>query len=345
VMILISCYSTPQIVSKPEISTEASKETPADQRDFHPTLNGKRLVKGISYGCYREGQAPHVKGPSEAEILEDLTIISQYWNLIRVYGSDDDSERVLKVIKDNDIPVKLMLGIWLANETADTARKILNQAEVTRSIQLANDFPDEVVGINVGNESQVYWSAHKMESKNLIKYIRQVRAHTSVPIATADDYNFWNKPEAQQIAAELDYFVLHAYATWNGQVLEHAVQWTDSVYQDIAARYPDMNIVLGEMGWPTEYNPDNKGPGAEGTLFKGEISLEAQEEFLVGINQWIDKRQVTTFLFEAFDEPWKGGGEHTPPNVAEKHWGVFYENRTPKPSFKNYLISATQEPK
>ena len=80
-------------------------------------------------------------------------------------------------------------------------------------------------------------------------------------------------------------------------------------------------------------------------MIKGEISYSAQEKFLLELSSWIDQYQVTTFLFEAFDEPWKGGGENSSPNEIEKHWGVFYENRTPKESFQNYLKAYKTEQK
>jgi exo-beta-1,3-glucanase (GH17 family) len=34
------------------------------------------------------------------------------------------------------------------------------------------------------------------------------------------------------------------------------------------------------------------------------------------------------FFFEAFDEPWKGDPGN--PRGAEKHWGLFKVDRTPK---------------
>ena len=36
---------------------------------------------------------------------------------------------------------------------------------------------------------------------------------------------------------------------------------------------------------------------------------------------------ILTFIFEAFDEPWKGSDD---PDEPEKHWGLYYENRSPK---------------
>ena len=314
-------------------STIFAKESPFVERIFTPYLNNKWIGNGISYGCYREGQAPGVKGPSEAEILEDLNILSPKWNLIRVYGSDDDSERVLKVIHENQLPIRVMLGIWLENETKNPDREVENLKQVTKGIELANCFPDEVIAINVGNESQVDWSWHHMEMKNLIHYIRAVRNLTKQPVTTADDYNFWNKEHSKLVAAEIDFMALHAYPLWNGKTLENAMTWIDSVYKAAQTFHPDKEIILSETGWATLYNPEKKGPGEEGTLVKTEVSIKAQETFVTQLNSWTNENQVTLFLFEAFDEPWKGGGLQSDPSVMEKHWGVFYENRKPKWKF------------
>ena len=37
---------------------------------------------------------------------------------------------------------------------------------------------------------------------------------------------------------------------------------------------------------------------------------------------------TTVIFFEAFDEPWKGDPDN--PLGAEKHWGLFFVDRTPK---------------
>lgn len=340
-----SCHCNKNISNNIELD-ESSKsvrtlteEEPFAERKFHPYLNYKWIGNAISYGCFREGQAPGVNGPSEVEILEDLKILSNYWNLIRIYGADNDSERILKVIKKNNLPFRVMLGIWLENEVKHPERKVENQIQVDKAIELANRFPDNVAAINVGNETQVFWSWHRMESKNLIKYIREVRNNTVVPVTTADDYNFWNKPESEKVAKEIDFIVLHAYPLWNGKTLDTAIGWLDSVYTGIKDNHPNLDIVLGEIGWATKYNPEKDGPGEQGSLIVGEVSLNAQEKFLIDLNHWVNNNRVTTFLFEAFDEPWKGGGSTTSPNEVEKHWGVFYEDRTPKESFENYLLN------
>ncbi len=336
----IELGSMDTIKQKLEINISPERETPFHLRAVNTYMDGKWIGDAISYGCYREGQAPGVKGPSEAEILEDLQILQNYWNLIRVYGADEDSERVLKVIEENNIPIKVMLGIWIENETNNPEREKENIKQVLKGIELGNKYEKHIYGINVGNESQVFWSAHRIEMHHLIKYIRNVRNNTNVPVTTADDYNFWNKPESKEVANEVDFIVCHIYPLWNGKTLENSISWMDDVYfNQIKNFHTDKEIVLGEIGWATVYNPDKKGPGEQGTLINGEVSLRAQELFLIELNSWTNNKQVTTFIFEAFDEPWKGGGENTGTNEIEKNWGLFYESREPKESFVNFLKS------
>ncbi|MDP8268485.1 MAG: hypothetical protein P9L97_07150 [Candidatus Tenebribacter davisii] len=334
----ISKISIEEIRAKLESEQTLETDTPFAVREFKPYLDGKWIGNAISYGCYRKGQAPGNIGPSKEEILEDLNIITNHWNLIRVYNADDDSERLLEVIRENMIPVKVMLGIWLANEEKDPETKKSNITNVLRCIELANKYPDIIAAVNVGNETQVFWSWHRMNSKNLIRYIRAVRNNITIPVTTADDYNFWNKPESKAVASEIDFIVTHIYPLWNGKTLDNAIPWLDENYEYIKINHPEKQLVLGEIGWATVYNADKKGDGEQGSLIKGEVSIKAQGKFLIELNKWVNDNQITTFFFEAFDEPWKGGGENSGPNEIEKNWGIFHEDRTPKESFQNYII-------
>ena len=311
--------------------------TPFAPREFDPYLNGRWIGQAVSYGCYRQGQAPGVKGPNKAEILQDLQIIQRHWNLIRVYNADDDTQRILEVIHENKLPLKVMLGIWLENESNQPQAKASNIANILRGIELANAYPELIAAVNVGNETQVYWSGHRLDSKLLIKYLRTVRAHSNVPVTTADDYNFWNKTESLQVAEEIDFIVVHIYPLWNGKSLDNAIVWLDQTFREVQGVHPEKLVVLGEIGWATDYDPSKTGDGEQGTLIKTEVGLEAQERFLLALDGWVHNNQIVTFLFEAFDEPWKGGGEYTAAIEIEKNWGVFYVNRTPKMSFTSYL--------
>ena len=52
-----------------------------------------------------------------------------------------------------------------------------------------------------------------------------------------------------------------------------------------------------------------------------------QKRYFEEIHAWARSRGVTTFFFEAFDEPWKGSPD---PLEPEKHWGLFTVDRRPK---------------
>ncbi len=320
-----------------EAGDSIPREDPFRVRPFAPFQGRTGTGEAVAYGCYRAGQAPGQKSPTDEEILQDLRLIAKHWSLIRVYGADDDTHRILEMIARHQLPIRVMLGIWLESEDNNPDRRRANIEQVTRGIELANQYRDIVITVSVGNETQVYWSGHRMTPANLIRYIRAVRAGVTVPTTTADDYNFWNKPESRPVAAEVDYIVMHAHPLWNGKTLDNAIDWLDDVYEDIAEKHPDRTIVLGETGWATAYDAGKTGDGQQGTLVKGEVGLDGQAKFLIKLHRWIESRKVTTFLFEAFDESWKGGGEQSSPEDIEKHWGVYYENRTPKESFLRYL--------
>ncbi len=322
---------------------EVPRTDPFRIRQFNPKLDGKWIGKAVSYGFYRKGQAPGVQGPSKEEILQDLKIIGNHWNLIRVYNADEDTRKILEVIRDNNLPIKVMLGIWLDNEEERPQIKASNIANLLKGIELTNAFPNQIMAVNVGNETQVFWSGHRLDTQTLIRYIRILRSSTSVPVTTADDYNYWNKPPSVSLANELDFITLHAYPLWNGLTLETAFSWLDNTLAEVQAIHPHNTLILGEIGWATNYDSLKKGEGQQGTLIKGEVGLAAQERFLTLLDSWINSRKVCTFLFEAFDEPWKGGGESSPPNEIEKNWGVYYENRLPKQSFTNYLARQSND--
>jgi exo-beta-1,3-glucanase (GH17 family) len=228
-------------------------------------------------------------------------------------------------------------GIWLGPEENDPKQKNDNINQVMLGIELARLYPDIIIAISVANETQVSWSGHKMNLVNLIRYIRAVRSNVIVPVTTADDYLYWDKPESKQLADEIDFIFTHIHPLWNGKNLDEAISWIDEIYNELQGMHPDRTIVIGETGWATDYNADKTGHGEQGSLIKGRVGIEAQAEFLIRVDEWIESNQVTTFLFEAFDEPWKGGGEESPPNEVEKNWGVYNEDRTPKESFLMYL--------
>ena len=318
---LVACSSVPP--AKLDASAASASFV---KRDFQPTIDGKWIGNGISYGAYRDGEGPGKGLTSKANILEDMQIMTQRWNLIRLYGSDPQSERILEVIRDNDIPMRVMLGAWLdGHKSVDE-----NNEQVRRLIELANRFPEIVVAANVGNEIFVYWSWHKIDDVDwVIDHIRNVRASIEQPVTVSDDYNFWNKPESQKVAAELDFICMHGYALWNSQQLSNGLGWTVETYNDIQSHHPDHKIAFCETGWATS-KVDGDGSD-EDVLVVGVVGQDEQKVFFDQYDQWINDNQVISFYFSSFDEQWKGGFDGADAmDKMEKHWGLYKSDRSPK---------------
>jgi exo-beta-1,3-glucanase (GH17 family) len=302
-----------------------SKSAGLEKRALITSLEGRWIGNGISYSAYRDGEGPDMDGTtSKAHILEDLRLLAQHWNLIRLYGADDQHQAVLEVIRENNLPIRVMQGAWLSAHQTQAE----NRQQIERVIQLANDFDDIIIAVNVGNEIFVDWSWHRIEDMDaVIADLREVRSRIRQPVTVNDDYNFWNKPQAERIAAEVDFIGLHAYAFWNNQVLDDAMDWTSAIYEDIQRRFPDHLIAYTETGWPTSRVYDDS---YEGGLI-GKAGEAEQEVFFDLYNAWVNDNKIVSLYFSSFDEKWKGGFDGDKPmDKAEKHWGVFRSDRSPK---------------
>jgi exo-beta-1,3-glucanase (GH17 family) len=291
----------------------------ADGFEVRPFLGGDegRCV-GICYGPHRDGQRPGGPTPSAAEIAQDLRLLAAHWTLMRVYGSSELAKTMLSTIRDEGLDMKVMLGAWIAPD--DSAG---NRREVDAAIELANTFGEIVAAVSVGNETQVSWSTHQVAPRVLIDAVERVRSAVAVPVTVVDDFNFWNKPQSRSIATHIDFVTMNAHPMWNGAQLEDAPRWLQEQFETVAAVHPDRPVVVGETGWATSVGPE----GEQAALIRGRPGEIEQASFTDAVTSWSRGRHVRVFLFEAFDENWKGGAN---PADVEKHWGLFRADRTPK---------------
>jgi exo-beta-1,3-glucanase (GH17 family) len=314
----------------------------AGRRPLKVDALGAPLGLGVCYGPYREGQSPGGAQPSREQLRQDLRLISRDFNTLRTYGTGTARD-MLEVAREHAIPIGVFLGAWIAPETRrDDQGNVIevlhenvaaNDAEVATAIELANEFPDLVRAIIVGNETQVFWSGHRVDPEVLIGRLRTVRAGVRVPVTTADDFRFWLEPESDAIAGEVDFIITHAYAMWNGTQLEEAIAFTDEQVRAVRRAHPDRRVVLGETGWATQKHTE----GEQATLIKGTPGEGEQSVFLQALREWAAETRTTTFIFEAFDEPWKGGAH---PDEVEKHWGLYTVDRRPKRALRDAHRSA-----
>ena len=295
-------------------------------------------VKAVAYSGFRSGQHPDrgdgAVNPTEEEILEDLEILMNYSNfrLIRLYDSRENSEAVLRIIRENDIDMKVMLGIWLSAELSNhegcpwldepipdselEENKVLNRREIERGIQLAREYEDIIVAVNVGNEALVSWTDHLVETDTVIEYVKQVKNAVSQPVTVAENY-FWWATEGLVLAKEVDFIGVHTYPVWEEKDIDEGLSYTIENLQLVRDALPDSPMVIAEAGWATIASE-----------FGERASEEKQMRYYKELFDWATEMNITTFWFEAFDEDWKG--DPNDPLGAEKHWGLFTVDREAK---------------
>lgn len=294
-------------------------------------------VMAVAYSGFREGQHPDrgdgAINPSADEILEDLRIlVANDFKLIRLYDSGQNSLATLELIEQHDLPIKVLLGMWLEAEfsnhegcpwldepipeqdLAENARR--NAAELQRGIELAKRYDDIVVAVNVGNEALVEWNDHMVPLDKVIAYVLRVKAAIDQPVTVADNYEWWIRDGAP-LAAELDFLGIHTYPAWEEKTIDEAMPYTIENIEGVRVALPDKPMAILEAGWASVAEE-----------FGERASEDNQARYFRELGGWAAENNVTVFFFEAFDEPWKGNPMN--PLGAEKHWGLFNVDRTPK---------------
>lgn len=304
-----------------------------EARPFVPYSGDRWIGNAVCYGPHRDGQRPGGASPSKDELREDLRLMQPHWSLLRTYGAGGFVADMLELIRAEKMDFKVVLGAWVAVERdldSDDAPGAFhpevaaaNDREIAAAIDLARAYPDIVAAVCVGNETQVDWSAHRCPPEVLIRRLREVRSAVSVPVTTADDFKYWILPESRAVAAEVDFIITHAHPLWNGILLPDAMSWLTDRLAEVRAMHPDRDVVIGETGWATSALDH----GEQGDLIRGRTGETEQKVFIDRAVAWADSTRETMFLFEAFDENWKGGDD---PAEVEKHWGLFRADRTPK---------------
>jgi exo-beta-1,3-glucanase (GH17 family) len=296
------------------------------------------FTRAVAYSGFRSGQHPDrgngAVNPTHEEILDDLQILSKDSNfqLIRLYDCDTNSQMVLEVIKEHQIDMKVMLGIWLDAELSShetcawlteptpretlEANKISNAKEIEKGIQLANTYRDIVIAVNVGNESLVDWNDHLVDADTIISYVKEVKNAIEQPVTVAENYKWWADHGAA-LAGEVDFLAIHVYPIWLGWDIDSAMSRTMEEVLEVQTALPGKKMVISEAGWATT-----------AIEFGERASEEKQVRYYNEIMDFAETHHITTFFFEAFDEDWKGHLDN--PLGAEKHWGIFFVDRTPK---------------
>ena len=207
--------------------------------------NGQKLLgnndyPAISYSGHRKVERTMENTPSIEETKEDLRILSAMGiKLLRTYNATEfpHSERILKAIRqlkqeNPDFEMYVMLGAWIQCKNAfkeGTDHNIedfeWNKNEIEGAIRLANQYPDIVKIIAVGNEAMVTWQAHFVNVGVILKWVntlKEARTTGQIPartlVTTSDNWaalggeERYRNEQLLELMKQVDFVSLHTYA-------------------------------------------------------------------------------------------------------------------------------------
>ena len=295
--------------------------------------------RAICYSGFREGQQPGARYPSFEQIKEDLLILQGHWKYLRLYDCGPHSETVLDVISKENLDFQVMLsaytiaemnnygcpwggGVYSESELANN--KAYNERRIHKLIALAEQYEPYICSLSVGNEACVDWTDHYISVDRVIEFVNTVKNSCPQPVTFCENYVPWlNK--LKPLAEVVDFISIHTYPVWEYKKIHEAFEYTRENYYSVAELYPCTPTLITEAGWATNAN----GRGIE----PDNVSEDFQKSYLNELLEWTDQEKITTFVFEAFDEPWKGSPD---PFEPEKHWGLYHVDRTPKKFAQQY---------
>jgi exo-beta-1,3-glucanase (GH17 family) len=264
-----------------------------------PLAPGEKLYC-LSYAPYRPGQNPLYPDTQvdRLQIEQDLQRLAGITRCVRTYAADMGQEYVPEIARRYGL--KVLQGLWLSRNPAD------NQRQIEATVALANQYPDVIEAVVVGNEVLLRGD---MSAADLAKAIRAVKARVRVPVTYADVWEFWLRN--REIADAVDFVTVHILPYWEdfpipaAQAAAHVV----GIRRQVAEAFPGKDILIGETGWPSE------GRMREGAL----PSPVNQARVLHDVLAAAKGGNFHVNLIEAFDQPWKRYLEGT----VGGYWGLF----------------------
>ncbi len=329
---------------------------------------GNPEYPAISYGGYR-GKSRQEQ-PSINEIKEDLYIMhAQGFRVFRTYDLHHPfAENTLKAIKeikqtDPSFEMYVMLGAWIQCKDAFTEKPINheedyegNKFEITEAVRLAQEYPDIVKIIAVGNEAMVHWAwSYHVPPKFVLKWVKHLQdlklngvLNNDLWITSSDNFASWgggspeyHNEDLNELIRSVDFVSMHTYAF-------HDTHYNPSFWNltTTPENLNKQNIIMDAMQRAVDYELDqfesvqnyvrNIDPSKEVHIGEtgwssvasdlyGYSGSEAADEYKLGLYyQMITDacfvKSISCFYFSAFDEPWKDSNNE---NGSENHFGLF----------------------
>jgi len=265
-----------------------------------PQFAAGEKIQCISYApYYKNGVTPlNINTQiSPEQIDHDLAILSKQFDCVRIYSVSQGLDHVPVAAKK--LGMKVYLGAWIG------WIKKLNEKELTLAISLANQYPETVKALIVGNEVLLRGEQSEASMK---AYIERAKQAVSVPVTYADVWEFWRKhPKLEE---SVDFVTVHILPYWEDQPqpIDRAIDHTKNVMHLLQTSF-HKPILIGETGWPAT------GRQREGA----QPSAINQALYIRSFLQVAQEKHWNYNLIEAFDQPWKRTLEGT----VGGYWGIY----------------------
>jgi exo-beta-1,3-glucanase (GH17 family) len=354
ITLLFSCSS--QHMS----SNKASEITAED-------IIGNPKYQAICYGGFRE-KSRDIE-PTIAQLKDDLLLLSAMnIKVLRTYNvHNKEVSNLLVAIRelkkeDSRFEMYLMLGAWIDCKNAWTALQPIhnveserNAVEIAEAVRLANEYPDIIKIIAVGNEAMVKWAAsYYVEPAIILKWVnhlQNLKKEKKLPatlwITSSDNFASWGGgdneykvEDLKQLVQAVDYISMHTYPMHDTHyhpvfwgVLEREKQLSDKEQIDAAMvrardyainQYRGVFNFMKSVGVQKPIAIGETGWASLASDLYGNSGSKATDEYKSAVyyrlmREWTNKEQISLFYFEAFDEQWKDSGN---PQGSENHFGL-----------------------
>ncbi|MCG9880229.1 MAG: glycosyl hydrolase family 17, partial [Bacteroidia bacterium] len=227
------------ILSSCSFSNEAENENKQIFNKTAAQILGDTNYQAICYGGYRTNTRDSL--PTLAQIKDDLKLLDAIGiKILRTYNTKyteiDSLLEAIRALKAerSSFEMYVMLGAWIDCENAwslaepkhDKENLEANTAEINRAIQLANQYPDIVKIISVGNEAMVKWATSYYVTPDIIvkwvNHLQKLKAEGGLPkdvwITSSDNFASWgggdstyHTKDLEQLYNAVDYVSIHTY--------------------------------------------------------------------------------------------------------------------------------------
>ena len=116
---------------------------------------------------------------------------------------------------------------------------------MNKLIELANEYPNIIFSLSVGNEACVDWTDHLVPVESVIKYVEMVKSSTSQPVTFCENYVPWLDKLEPLVHYRL-YFNTYLSSFGEYKTIDQGMQWLIQNYNAVANKYPNKLVVITE---------------------------------------------------------------------------------------------------